>query len=149
MDNAPAGSGPGVRNPGHLPGASKHTILLQNLARSTPGSQNLFDAVKFLVRSLCRVSAREVPWVGLGRRAGPPHPKTEICSTSSHTTPQGTIIHLVRYEVWLGAYDEFQPMGWPGWAWGGMCEVWWEVDNARGSRPPEGGFAKTINVGRI
>jgi len=69
---------------------------------------------KGFVSSLCQFSAREVPWVGLGRRAGPPHPKTEICSTSSHTTPQGTIIHLVRYEVWLGAYDEFQPMGWPG-----------------------------------
>jgi hypothetical protein len=32
-----------------------------------------------------------------------------------------------------------------GVAWvglGGLCEVWWEEDKARGSRPHKGGFAK-------
>jgi hypothetical protein len=29
---------------------------------------------------------------------------------------------------------ELQPVGWPGYAWGGLCEVWWEVDNTRGTR---------------
>jgi hypothetical protein len=47
---------------------------------------------------------------------------------------------MARYEFWLGACVEFQPVGLPGWAWGGLCEVWWEGDNARGSRPHEGGF---------
>ena len=89
---------------------------------------------------LCRVSAREVPWMGLGRRSGPP--KTKICSILPHTATQGPRIHLVRYEFWLGAYVKFQPVGWPGWAWGGLCEVWWEGVNVRGSRPHKGGFAK-------
>ena len=52
---------------------------------------------------------------------------------------------MTRLRFWLGAYVEFQPVGWPGWAWGGLCEVCWEGDNARGSRPHEGGFAKKIN----
>jgi len=33
-------------------------------------SQNSSDTVKRLVRSVCQVSTREVPWVGLGRRSG-------------------------------------------------------------------------------
>ena len=63
-------------------------------------------------------------------------------ATSLHTAPQGPRIYMTRYKFWLGAYVEFQPVGWPGWAWGGLCEVWWEGDNARGSRPHKWGFAK-------
>ena len=33
----------------------------------TPGLQNSYGAVKILVRSLCRLSARGVAWVSLGR----------------------------------------------------------------------------------
>jgi hypothetical protein len=28
----------------------------------------------------------------------------------------------------------------------GLCEVWWGGDNARGSRPHEGGFAIRVRV---
>jgi hypothetical protein len=54
MDTAPAGSGPGawLRNSGKLPGALKHLCCSKTL--HTPGSQNLFDTVESLVRSLCR-----------------------------------------------------------------------------------------------
>jgi len=142
MDTAPAGGGPGawLRNSGQLPGASKHKMLLENLTHRTPGSQNLSALVKVLVKGLCWVSAQEVPWMGLGRRSGPP--TKECCSTSSHTAPQGPRIYITRYKVWLGAYVKFQPVGWPGWACGGLCEAWWEVDNARGSHPNEGDFTK-------
>jgi hypothetical protein len=51
--------------------------------------------------------------MGLGRRLGPP--KTKICSTSSHTAPQGPRYHLMQYEFCLGAFAEFQP-------WGGLGE---------------------------
>jgi len=34
--------------------------------------------------------------------------------------------------VW---FCEFSP-------WGGLCEAWWESDNATGSCPHEGGIAK-------
>jgi len=53
---------------------------------------------------------------------------------------------MTRLRFWLGAYVEFQPVGWLGWAWGGLCEVWWEGVNARGSRPHEGGFAKKLET---
>jgi len=62
--------------------------------------------------------------VGLGRRADPP--KTNPISNSSHTAPQGPRIHLTRYKFWLGAYVKTQPGRCPGWAWGGLCEVWCE-----------------------
>ena len=101
MDTAPSGSGPGawLRNPGQLPGASKHKMLLENFTHGTPESQNSCDPVRVLVRNLCQASAREVPWVGPGRRAGPP--KTKICFTSSHSTPgsqnsSGAVRVLVR-----------------------------------------------------
>jgi hypothetical protein len=55
----------------------------------------------------------------------------------------------VRYECLLGAYVKFQPEGWPGCAWGGLCEVWWEGGNARGSRPHKGGFAKKKRMQEI
>ena len=41
-------------------------------------------------------------------------PKNKMLLTSSHTASQVPRIHLVRYELWLGAYVEFQPVGWPG-----------------------------------
>jgi len=31
-----------------------------------------------------------------------------------HTEPQGPRTFLVRYKFWLGAYAEFQPVGWSG-----------------------------------
>jgi hypothetical protein len=55
MDTASVVSGPGawLRNPGQLPEASKHNYMLQNSAHGTPGSHNLHDTEKVLVRSLC------------------------------------------------------------------------------------------------
>ena len=38
----------------------------------------------------------------------------KLVSNTSHTEPQGPRIHLVRYEFLLGAYVEFQLVGWPG-----------------------------------
>ena len=49
--------------------------LSQNFTYGTPGSQNPSALVERFVRSLCRVSAREVLWVGLRRRSGPPKNK--------------------------------------------------------------------------
>jgi hypothetical protein len=69
--------------------------------------------------------------------------KSKICSTSSHTAPQGPRIYMTRYKFWLGAYVEFQPVGWPGWAWGGLREVWCEVDNARAHAPTKGASPNT------
>jgi hypothetical protein len=45
-------------------GPPKTKNLLYTITHRTPGS---WDTVKFLVRSLCRVSARGVAWVSLGR----------------------------------------------------------------------------------
>jgi len=88
MDTAPAGSGPGtwLRNPGQLPGASKHKNLHQNFTHGTPDSQISSAPVKVLVRSLCRVSAWKVPWVGLGRRSGSPNNKM-LLNIFTHLTP--------------------------------------------------------------
>ena len=84
MDTAPSGSDPGVwlRNPGQLPGASKHKNLLEFFTHGIPGYQNLSNTVKVSVRSLCQVSAWELPWMGLGRRSG--QPKNEM-SLKLHT----------------------------------------------------------------
>jgi len=143
MDIAPSGSALGawLRNPGQLPGASKDKMLLRNFTHGTPGSQNLSDTVKLLVRSLWWVTAREVPWVGLGRSSGPS--QTKICPSSPHTAPQGPRIYPTRLKDWLGSYVKFQPVGWPGWAWGGLCEVWREGDKARG---PRGGLRQKLPV---
>ena len=95
MDAALSKSGPGawLRKFGQLAGAFRHKNLLKNFPRGTPGSQNSCGPVQILVRSLCRVSAQEVPWESPGRRSGPP-PKN--VSNTSHTAPQGHIIYLVR-----------------------------------------------------
>jgi hypothetical protein len=62
------------------------------------------------------------------------------------TAPQGQRIFMTRLRFWLGAYVKFQPVGWPGWAWGGLGEVWWEGVNARGSRPKRGASPKNICI---
>jgi len=48
-------------------GPPKNKTSLYITTHRTPGPQNSSGAVENLVRSLCRVSARGVPWVGLGR----------------------------------------------------------------------------------
>jgi len=103
MDAASVVSGPGawLRNPGQLPGASKHKNLLRNFTHSRhPGVPESSVPVKVLVRSLCRVSAKEMPWVGLGRRSGPPKNKM-LLNIFKHRTPgpqnlSGTVESLVR-----------------------------------------------------
>ena len=70
-------------------------------------------------------------------------PKNKMLLTSSHTASQVPIVHLVEWSFCLRACVKFQPVGWPGWAWGGLCKMWWrEGDNARGSRPHEGALPK-------
>jgi len=88
MDTAPAGIAPGawLKKPGQLPGVSKHRTCLLNFTYGTPGSQNSSAPVKVFVRSLRQVPAREVPWVGLGRRAGPPKYKN-LLYIITHGTP--------------------------------------------------------------
>ena len=63
MDTAPAGSGTGfwLRNFGQLPAATKHKTYLYNFTQGAPGPQTLVE----VWLGVCRVSAREVPWVGL------------------------------------------------------------------------------------
>ena len=89
--------------------------MLENFTHRTPGSQNLSDTVKILVRSLCRVLAQEVPWMGLGRRSGPYQNKL-LLDIFTHRTPGSQNLYdmVTWYKVWLGAYVEFQPVGWPG-----------------------------------
>ena len=104
--------------------------------------------MKFSVRSLCRVSAREVPRWAWGGGLDPP--KTKCCSISPHIASQGPRIYDT-VKVLVRSLCRVSAVGWPGWAGGGLCEVWWEGDNAKGSRPHEGGFAKkrTRNCSRF
>ena len=60
--------------------------MLENFTLGNPGSHNSSAPVERLVRSLCQVSAREVPWVGLGRRSGPSKNKM-LLYILTHRTP--------------------------------------------------------------
>jgi len=62
-------------------------------------------------------------------------------SILTHGTP-GPPKFSGTLSLWVGAYVKCQLLRCPGWAWGGLCEYLWEPDNARGSHPHEGGFAK-------
>ena len=53
-------------------------------------------------------------------------PNIKTCSKTLHTLPQGPQTILVRYKVRFEAYVKSQPGRCPGWAWGGLCEVWCE-----------------------
>ena len=76
--------GGAVDGPGEEVYQNKNVLYITT--HRTPGSQNSSDMVRVLVRSLCRVSAREVPWVGLGRRSGFPKNKM-LLYIFTHRTP--------------------------------------------------------------
>ena len=57
--------------------------------------------------------------------------------TSGPQSLSGKVESLVRNLYQVSA----RRVAWVG--LGGLCEVWWEADNVRGSRPHKGGFTKT------
>ena len=59
--------GGALGGPGRRSGPPENKTSSLNLYKPHPGPHNLSDRVKDLARSLCRVSARGVAWVGLER----------------------------------------------------------------------------------
>jgi hypothetical protein len=101
-----------------LPGASKHKTCLLNFTHATPGSQNSSGMVKRLVRSLCRVSAWEVPWVGLGRRSGPPQNKTSLTLHTPHHRVTEFICCSTSFCLMpMSSFSPWGGLGEPGEAW--------------------------------